>query len=266
MSTSLKKQRVYTPSPIENVPDDVLGHIMSFCDDNRYLTLGIVNNQFNRVYSADKQTSDMGFIESDTAKVDRDGINIPPDSRVMSTIAGSIHLSRLIDRAMNRGGEWDPFLVEDAAKTGDEEFFKWLSDKDFFWFPCNAYASAAECGNLDMMKFFMSSGHGIPDERCKMSAIKDGHNHILEWLNHIETTEMYVLSNAVNSNDVSTVRNIYDINKNHYEWILTDAISNGAIDVVEYLLEFGLVPTERDIHMGVRMGRKEILWVMENSN
>ena len=220
---------------------------MSFCDDSRYLTRGIVNKQFNSLYKTNKQTSDMGFIESDTEHVDKYGVTIPPSSRVMSSIAGSMDLSRLIDRAMNRGGEWDPFLVEDAAKMGNKDFFRWLYNTDFFWLPCNAYASAAEYGNLDMMKFLMYSGCGIPDRRCKIRAHENGHTHVLEWLTHIETTEVYVLSNAVSSNDIDTVINMYDSEKNHYDWILTDAIVNGSVDVFEYLLEFGLEPTKRDI-------------------
>lgn len=248
------------------IPDEILRNVLEFCDRNRYLTLGIVNKRINSLHDEEeKNTSTMGFLESDTMLVDETGDGIFPGNETsidaLGIIAQSKHNLRLIDRAINRGLEWDHFCVEEESSKENKDFFMWLSNSDLFWLPENAYAAAAYDGKIDMMDYLLVSGFGYPDHRCKIYAKRKEDTRMEKWVERVENTDGFILSDAVKNDNIQTVVDKFGA-KTNYNWILHDAVMYGSLSVVEFLLGEGIEPTERDFNTAREMRREKILEVL----
>lgn len=239
---------------------------MEFCDTKRYLTVGMINKQFNSIHrKEDRVTSAMGFLESGTPLVDRNGEYVFPEKDVMYTLIRSKNLHKLIPHAIDRGLEWDHFCVEEEATRGNREFFAWLSNSDLFWIPENAYASAAEAGDIELMDFFITLGLGYPDSRCKMIAERSKNKQLMDWIERMEETDGYALSEAVKRGDVYMVEKMF--NKiTCYSWIVQDAVRSGSSEVLYFLLESEFPPMIRDLNTAREMHRDEIILMLEEED
>jgi hypothetical protein len=261
-----KRHRTEHSGPRDFIPDDIAGHIMGFCDQDRYLTVGIVNKQFNHEYGKGlgKRTCTLGFLESDTVLVDNMGREVFPGDDPFSTLARSAHHHGLIHKAIDRGLEWDHFCVEDPARRGNKGFFRWIEESDLFWLPENAYSSAAYYGNTEMMDFFLSSGFGFPDKGCVRLAKESATSteELKTWIETIEKTDGYILSRAVKDNDTETVKRMYS-RASRYDRILQDAIVYNFVEMVHLLISLGEDPTYRDVGTAEYMLRDDILDVLE---
>jgi len=251
---------------MNTISDDILRHVLGFCDTNRYLTLGIVNRRINSLHrEEEKNTSTMGFLESDTMLVGETGKAIFPGNETaidaLGILARSKHSLRLIDRALDRGLEWDHFCVEEESSKENKDFFIWLSNSDLFWLPENAYAAAAYDGKIDMMDYLLVSGFGYPDNRCKIIARGKGDTRLDKWIERVESTDGFMLSDAVKNDNIRTVVDKFE-EKTYYNWILHDAVMYGSFSVVEFLLGEGIEPTQRDFNTAREMSREKILEIL----
>lgn len=246
--------------PINFISDDIARHVKSFCDPYRYLSLGLVNRQFNETYKKEeRRTSTLGYIESDTS-MDLDKVT---GGEIIVTLARSKHLHHLIPREIERGIEWDHFCVETEAERGNKEFFIWLSTSDLFWLPENAYAAAAYTCNTEMMTFLLKSGFGYPDARCRTVAKKNRDVSLMKWIEETEKMDGYVLSEAVKNDDLKTVIEKYR-SDTHYDWILHDAVVSGSASVVEFLIESGVEPTTRELNTSNMYDWEEVAEVLKS--
>lgn len=242
------------------IPDDIAGNIMSFCDPGRYLTIGLVNKQFNLLHKDEqKVTNTLGYLESDTPLLNKDGSQVLPEPETLKGLMASKCLHRLVKRTIERGLEWDPFCVNEAAEAGYKEFFKWLERTNFFWLPDNAFASAAEEGNVDFMKFMVDSGYGFPGPMSLYIAEKNGHTSVLEWMDKLKFTKSYSLHRAIMNYDWRLVEELYQDVDTHYEWMVLDAIAIGCYNTVEVFVSVGEAPMDRDFVAAKRFNRDAIL-------
>ena len=252
----------YRVAPIQSVPDEITRCILEFCDPNRYLTLGIVNKKFNYIHKG-RYTSTSGHLESDTPLVNDKGECVLPRDLNIEEMARSKHLHGLIPRALDQGLRWDHFCVEEAARVDNKDFFEWLIRSDLFWLPENAYASAAFYGRTGMLEYLRSSGLGYPDGRCRYFAEKNGNLEVLEWVNGVELTEGYALSEGVKNNNLGVVKKNYN-SSTHYDWIFQDSVRCGSTMVVEFFLGSGMVPVQRDLKAAIEQNRYEILEILQS--
>lgn len=242
------------------IPDDVTGNILSFCDPGRYLTLGIVNKQFNGLHKReDRVTTTLGYIESDTPLLDQDGKQILPDTETLRKLMASKCLHRLVKHNMERGLEWDHFCVNEAAEEGYHEFFKWLERTDLFWFPDNAFDYAAKKGDVEFMKFMVDSGYGFPAVSSERIAEKNGHGNVIEWMKEVRYTKPYSLHKAIVNYDWRLVEELYQDVNTHYNWMVFDAIVIGCYKTVEFFVSVGEAPMTRDIVAAKNFQRDMIL-------
>lgn len=256
----MRTKRIKVETRMDNIPDDISGHILSFCDPGRYLTLGLVNRQFNGLHIKEKRvTTTMGYIESDTPLLDNNGEQILPDIETLRTLMDSKCLHRLVKHNVGRGLEWDPFCVIEAAQKGYHEFFKWLERTDFFWFPENAFDSAAEKGDLKFMKFMVDSGYGFPGVTSERIAERNGHDHVIQWMKDVKSTKKYYLYRAIMNYDWRLVKELYKDVNTHYNWMVFDAIAIGCYNSVEFFVSVGEAPTDRDITAARTFQRDMIL-------
>ena len=253
-----KRRRIETG--MNNIPDDVAGNILSFCEPGRYLTIGLVNKQFNLLHKDEqKVTSTLGYLESDTPLLTRDGDQVLPEPATLKGLMTSKCLHRLVKRTMERGLEWDPFCVNEAAEAGYTEFFTWLERTDFFWLPENAFASAAEEGNVDFMKFMVDSGYGFPGTMSLYRARTRGHANVAEWMDQVRCTKGYSLHRAITNYDWRLVEELYQDVETHYDWMVVDAIAMGCYNTVEFFVSVGETPKGRDVVAAKKFHREAIL-------
>lgn len=243
-----------------NIPDDIAGNIMSFCDPGRYLTVGLVNKQFNLLHKKEeKVTTTLGYLESDTHLLDNDGNQILPEPETLRGLMTSHCLHRLVKNTVERGLEWDHFCVNEAAEEGYKGFFKWLGRTEFFWWPANAFASAAEKGNVDFMKFMVDSGYGFPDSMSFSRAEQHGKDEVILWMNQLKSTKGYAMYKAIMNYDWRLVEELYEDKTTHYEWMVFDAITIGCYKSVEFFVSVGETPLDRDIVAARHFHRDTIL-------
>ena len=258
MERRYKQHRVEKVGEINNLSGDMKRAIMDFCAPGRYLTVGLVNREFNSLYRAnEKMTSTLGFLESNTPlEYDKDN-DSPPGDGIMSALRSHRRFHDLIPSALNLGIKWDHFCVEDEAFRGNKNFFYWLSKSNLFWLPENAYASAAEANDIHMMDLLMSLGLGFPDSRCRIISTRTINKDLSDWIRRVEGTDGFILSEAVKSDDLTVVMDKFSVDTS-YEWILQDAVRTGSVSVVNFLLRQGLIPCERDLNAAEEMYRVEI--------
>ena len=257
-SMGTKRRKIETDMNI--IPDDIAGNILSFCEPGRYLTVGIVNKQFNLLHKKEqKVTTTLGYLESDTPLLTMDGSQVFPEPETLKGLMTSKCLHRLVKRTIERGLEWDPFCVNEAAEAGYKGFFKWLERTDFFWLPENAFASAAEEGNVDFMKFMVDSGYGFPGSMSLYRAEKHGKDNVIEWMDQLQSTKGYSLHRAIMSYDWRLVEELYQDSENHYDWMVFDAIAIGCYNTVEFFVSVGETPMDRDFVAAKKFHRDAIL-------
>lgn len=255
-----KRQKTSSGSSFNTVPDDIAGNIMSFCEKGRYLTMGIVNKQFNSLHKKeDRVTTTLGYLESDTPLIGKDGEEILPDSKTLNDLMSSKVLHRLVKRTIERGLEWDHFCVEEAAEAGYKEFFGWLEETDLFWTPYNAFSTAARAGNIDFMKFLVNSGYGFPDSCISNIAESSGYDHIVEWIEQLCNTKSHKMYRAIINYDWEQVQELYDDEETHYKWMVHDAIVTGGIETVEFFVSVGEAPLPRD-YVTAEKYHRDMIW------
>jgi hypothetical protein len=96
-----------------------------------------------------------------------------------------------------------------AAHYGHIHILKYLKEQKLSWYS-NVCGIAAEYGYFDMVKYIIVSGH--PAGSAHMTAIANGHSHILIWLlqNAAYIVPKYLYSNATAYGQVEILQWLYD--------------------------------------------------------
>lgn len=255
-------KRQKTPySLLMEFPDDVLGCVIDFCKHNRYLPVGIVNKKFNSMFKPyEKNTCVISVFESEKMfeSYYHDDIKYPND---IVEILAEKDKYMSIPIAIKNGFEWFPFCVEDAACYGSKEFFTWLHGTDLFWLPENAHHAAAECGNLEIMEFLVSSGIGFPDTRSELAAKKRGMEHVIKWIESIKKDPVFIMVEALRNSEIPLIEELYYSGIRPHSRAITEACINGEMDVLELLVEsFDMYPCKEDVNIALSMYRYDIAY------
>ncbi|CAN0415278.1 unnamed protein product, partial [Pylaiella littoralis] len=229
------------------LPDDVLRPLLGFTKTHSYSMIGAVCRAFRDQFLPRERTTRTSKFTHSLELFDLAiTLNISFKSASLLDDLISRDEIEVIPRALTRAEvEWDPFCVERAAEVGSFRVFRWLVTTELAWLPENGHSSAANAGDLDMMRFLVESGAGFPDQRSFHAANERRDHAIASWLQELELDCSYIMTRAARDDNVDVfAQSPGDDDGAEY---ITQAYIHGSFDVLEFFTcSVGSGPTAKD--------------------
>lgn len=165
----------------------------------------------------------------------------------------------------------DGYACEGAARDGDLEMFKWLTEQE-----CDTFISynvAAFHGHLPILEYYISIGKNPFTTSTLLCAVRGEHLNIIKYVDekcgrkqsHNYVEQRFACALAAERGNMEILKYLHDHDFLWDEWSCAYASKNGHLEVLQYLRENGCPWNRYSAIYAAERGHREVLkWLKEN--